>query len=679
MTDLLDRLLRPNRVALVGVSRNPEHLTARPARYLAQWAPDLDVVIVHPTAVGTLHGHPVVDRIAAAGDVDAALLLVPVDAVVAAVEECAQAGVRAAVSVASGFVGGEGAERRRRLRDIIDGCEMRLLGPNCVGLVSPATGTILSFSSVLLQEDPVVGHVGLVTQSGAIGNAVMLALARRAVGLAHWLSTGDELDVGAIELAAGLARDPSCRAVGLFLEGITDPEHLADLGAAIASTGTPVVALRSAASAAGRRAAFGHTGRVVGNDEIARSALRDVGVELVESLQELTDVLTVLSALPPCTHGDEPLRVGVVTVSGGTGVMAADAVARSSALVMADLAGDADRIDVALGGSVTVDNPLDVAVLGQPEVFPRAIAAVARLDTVDAVVAVVSSLAHDYDMLADTGYDPNTPIVIAHLSPEERFTPAQAAKLAAQRIASVPSAPAAVQGLSVWASGRTSAVAQTAPAPPGDIPAMPLSQAVAACGLTDVAPPMQVVTGIADVLAFVAAHGAVVLKADGVTIAHRADVGAVAVGLREEPEIRVAWDRVAAVCSLHGDRVIAQAMAAPGVEVMVTAMYDAEAGPALVLRPGGSFTELMAGSVVLTGAPESWSTKQLGRGPLGRLLAGWRGNAPGDVGALLDLARRLKDLVAAGGTIECNPVIVHAHDQGVSVIDVLVSPGIQSR
>src|SRR5690606_7778132 len=244
--DTLALCVCPRHIALLGVSRDENSLTARPAMYAATFGSRPRVTVIKADAPAELHGSAVRPSLADLDDSpDVAMVMVPADAVIPTLEQCVDAGVKGAVVISSGFEDGDGAARRSALtRFLAAHPDFRLVGPNCVGVTSPAADCWLSFSSVLRRGRPLPGNVGLVTQSGAVGNGLFLALQQRGVGLAHWVSTGNELDLGALEAAADMLVRPECNAVGLFLEGITDHERRGDLAEAIAATGKPVVALR---------------------------------------------------------------------------------------------------------------------------------------------------------------------------------------------------------------------------------------------------------------------------------------------------------------------------------------------------------------------------------------------------------------------------------------------------
>lgn len=521
--------------------------------------------------------------------------LVTAEDLVPALRKCADAGVRHAVALAPA------PEQRPAIRQLLATVpDFRLVGPNCAGVISAATGTSLSTATPLLPE-LLPGGACLVTQSGGIGVSLLLALLDRGAGFAHFFSTGDELDLGAIRIATELLDEPECTVVGMFLEGLTDPQHLPHLRAAIERTGKPVVAVRCGTSVAGRAAAFGHTGRIVGDATIGRAVLEQAGVHVLDTLAELCDVLTVLSVLPRRTATGE-VRVGVVVGAGGAGVIAADEIAHGPSLRLAE-------------------PPQDVPSLGDPSVFPRAIHELKERS--DVVVAVATTLAHDYELLASADF---AGVVFAHVSPAESFTPAQSRRLAARGIPSVPSVQNACRALAIWAGPGEGVVDPTPYARRGLLHSGILGRWLA--------PTLATGSGDEAVAAASRLGGSVAVKAEGTGVEHRHEVGAVFTHLSTPDEITAAYDAVS-----QYDDVVVQAMAPRGVEFLVSVVRDPELGPVPVCRTGDGVMSVLSENV-----PP----------PLRDL-----------VDEMLEALRADDGLVG----IECNPVIVHRG--GVTVVDLV--------
>jgi acyl-CoA synthetase (NDP forming) len=681
---LLEPFVHPRGIALVGVSSDERSITVRPGNHLRSAGYPGEVFVVKPGSSGTLHGLPVASAIADVADrCDVAMIMVAADRVVGTIEECAAAGITRAVCITSGFDGETGRQRREQILTVLERYpEMRLIGPNSAGLISSAGPAVLSFSSVLLQEDLAPGRVSLVTQSGAMGNGLLLGLLRRGAGIANWVSTGDELSVGAIELCCAMLRDPATDAVGLFLEGIADAAFLPALARAIDEEGKPVIALRAGGAGAAKEAAHGHTGRVVGDDAIARAALEQAGVEMVETAEALLDSLSVLSVLPQARR-DGGARVGVITVSGGLGVVAADEIGRSPNLELADLPPAlAEEIATASPATSVVANPYDVATLGDPGVFLGALRALVAHGQCDVVLAIVSTLAHDYELYSREDFSDLPPLVFAHLSPEERFTPEQARRLAAGGVASVPSARSAIRAISLWAGLGAHPSAPASPVASAEQLGLIRSQEAIGDALASYAAPAVLVRTAAEAVDARHSFGSpVAVKAEGSVVAHRTELGAAAIDLDSDDAVRSAFAQVQTVCREHSEEVVVQQMARPGVELFVSAVRDPEVGAAVICRPGGLLVELAGNSLILTGPSDDWGAL-IAPTPVGRLLAGYRGAPAADQEALVALMEILAATIEADGDligIECNPVFVHplapAGDGGVTAVDILTTRG----
>ncbi len=626
--DLLDALFAPQRVAVAGPVKRDD---------LRRWGYAGELVAPDTPA-------------------DVALVTVVADEVVPQLQICARAGTMRAVVLAAGFEGAPGAARRSELTSFLaDHPGFRLVGPNCAGTLSAYSGATLATAAPLLGRPPRRGGAGLVFQSGGLGIGFARALTDRGAGFAHFASTGDELDVGALELAIAFLGTPECTAVALFLEGLTDSHFLPVLAEAIDQTGKPVLAVRCGTSGAGRAAAFGHTGRIVGDADIARAALRQAGVHVLGSVDELCDVTTVVSVLSPRKR--LPVRVGVVVGAGGAGVLAADEVARTAGVELADLD--------------PIGNPLDVPSLGDPAVFPDAIRTAGAHDGCDAVVAVTTTLAHDYEMVATSCDGVRRPLVFAHLAPGDSFTRAQGERLAEVGVPNVPSVVHAIRALGVWAGG---AAAKThSPSSTAERLGLILSADRLGPRARRWLAPAGVAASVEEAVAL--AHrfgGAVAVKAEGTHVEHRTEVGAVQVGLRTEAEITAAYAAVAGACE---DQVVVQQTAPAGIELLVSVIRDPELGPVALCGLGGVLVEL--GMATPLPGPPSARRAALLAAPVGRLLVGYRGAPAADVDGLLEL---IDDLLAAVhddnriATLECNPVIVHERGsrRAATIVDISI-------
>jgi acetate---CoA ligase (ADP-forming) len=348
-SDLVSLLVRARSVAIVGVDRSLEFLSRH------GYAGAVTVVGGQHDGDREIRHLPLVADIPR-GSVDVALVEVPPADTAPVLEELDRVGVRAAIVMSREL----GPNLRGRIAALCEARAMRIIGPNSSGLVSQRAGAYLTSYPVVGLRELRRGGIAVVSQSGGLGYSVVLSLIERGGGVACWISTGDELDVGTLELVSGLLRRDEVAGVGVFLEAIDDLAYLDAVHDAISSMRKPVYLVKAGRSDAGREAAIGHTGRLVGSADVSLAVLRETGIVVVPTIAELVDAalaLDLIGTLPG--H-----RVGIVTISGGAGVLAADAVRTSRRLELAELAAD-PVLRAEVGGRVThVSNPLDVAGSG---------------------------------------------------------------------------------------------------------------------------------------------------------------------------------------------------------------------------------------------------------------------------------------------------------------------------
>jgi acyl-CoA synthetase (NDP forming) len=684
-TALVSSLTEPASLVVVGASADPRKSSSRSLTYLRRYGYGGQVWVVNPRHE-TIAGYPCVATTGdiPAGPLDAAIVNLPAAAVTGALRELDQAGVRTAVVIGSGFEDPASPARRELLGFLAEPARaLRVIGPNCVGTMSVASGAHLNFSSVLLTTAPRAGGVALVTQSGATGNGILMSLLRRGAGLSHWFSTGDELDTGALELITGLLPRPEVTSIGLFLEGITDLDWLPRAAQAADRHGKRIFAVKIADSDLGQAAAGGHTGRVVGSSDISRAVLDEAGFTRLDTVAGLADCLVATEIIGPLPR---PAAVAGVSVSGASAVILADQVRAAGSLRMAALEPELTaRLTDRTGGRIPVGNPLDVPFLGETQTFADLVAMMSAQSGADVVLAVESSLAHDRDILTATlAARPAgaAPVLLTHLSEDDPIPAAQIEALAAARVAVVPTAERAAQAAAYLAagSGRMPDGPAAGPAPAAIPVAVPAGSARLA-GLDAIAAllppsfpwaPWVTVAGAAAAEAAAARFGLpVAIKAAGRSIAHRAELGAVEV-VTSPAQVAAAYARVAAVCRQHDDDVVVQRGVTGGQEVLLAALRDPEYGLAVVLRPGGVLAELLDEQVVLWhGWEPAARERTLARSRLGALLGGYRGQPAVSLSALHGLAELTLSGLAGRDLafVEFNPVVVLAGE--VCVLDAI--------
>ena len=669
-------------VAVVGASDRPGSLGRLPVEFLQRYGYAGRILPVRPDGapVAGLRSYSSLRECRQAhGPVDLAMVMVAAPRVLAAVQDCADAGVPVAVICTSGFAetGEEGAALQAEVVRAARAGGVRLLGPNCIGSVGVATGQVSSFSPLFSGERTQLlpGPVGFVSQSGALGYGAVSLAFERGLGLGWVVNTGNEADVSAVEVMGALTREPGCRGVLAYLETLGDIEGLR----AVAATGTPLAVLKAGRSDAGARAAASHTGALAAGDRVVDAALRQLGVVRVDDVDELLDVGQVM-AVPHRPHGP---RVAVVTTSGGSGILAADAV-EARGLEMATLAPETLRVlDEIVPAFGSTANPVDVtaSVMSNASLFDRTLDVIADDPGVDLIVAcfcvltgkdvddVVASLARVAErsgipvIAVRTGADHLAPVAGARMREAGipcYLTPARAVRAAAALVQFSAERPP------LAAPSRPPAATAVLAVPCAGASEQEMKQLLAAAGIP--VPGGRVTTSAEDALDVVArVGGRAVFKAVVPGLLHKSDAGGVIVGVTAE-DAAATWEKVS---SLGGD-VLVEELVPGGIEALV-GVTPSPLGPVLAVGVGGVLTEVLH-DVALRVLPVRREDVEamVDETRLGVLLAGVRGAAPADRTALVDAVMQVCDLAAQwpqGFELDLNPVAVLAAGSGVRVLD----------
>jgi acetate---CoA ligase (ADP-forming) len=385
----LDDLVRARSVAVVGASQDPTRIGGRPIAFLQQagFTGPIYPVNAKYAEVQGLRAYP--DLEAIPGPVEVAIVSVPARDVPGVIEACAKKGVRAAVVFSSGFgeVGEEGRAQQAALERLARVTGVRIVGPNCQGVVALHHRLNLSFSSAFLDwGEP--GHVGLAVQSGAVGGMMAALLRERRVGFSHWVSAGNEADVDVAECIDFFARDPATRVIGAYVESIRDGRRLLDAVVAARAAGKPVVILRTGRSAQSRRAAASHTGALASDDAVATALLAQAGATDVRDVTELLDALATFARVAP----PRGRRLGILSNSGGLGVIMADTAARLGLELPAFSTALQQELAAILPAFGATGNPVDVTaqLLADATLLPRSLRAMLGSSEVDLLIVALA-------------------------------------------------------------------------------------------------------------------------------------------------------------------------------------------------------------------------------------------------------------------------------------------------
>jgi acetate---CoA ligase (ADP-forming) len=676
----LAALFAPSGVAVLGVSRNPAKLGHRLLQNVKESGYAGPIHPVNPSGEPIL-GCPTVPSVEALpAGVDLALVSLPAPAVPGAIAALAARGVRAAVILSSGFgeVDGDGRATQAGMLATARAAGLRLVGPNCMGVYSAPVSLNATYFWDLPRAD---GGISIVSQSGAYGGLIFRHLGGRGLGVARFVSIGNQVDVEIAEVLDWLVDDPATTLIACFVEALRDgPRFLA--AARRAAGRKPIVMLKGGRSEAGRRAAGSHTGSLAGSWEVYRAACASARVVLAAETEEFFDAIETLVAIPttrPAARG-----VAVVTVSGGPSVIAADTLEREGLEVPALSKATRAALREMLPPFAAVGNPVDLT----PQVEPARIApAVRRVFDESSVAGVVAvNVGLDFPEFADG-------IVAAARAtgkPTVAFT-ADAPDITARfRAGGVPVVPSPERAVRAWR-----ALWQARP-PAGRVarPAPSLSPELrAALGTTPGAMPYALARRlleawgvrfcreaiVASAEAAVEAAGRigypVVVKADAAGLTHKTEAGGVVLDVPDATGVRVAWAALRA--RTGAARVVVQERVGPGVELLLGARRDEVFGPVVVVGAGGVLTEVLRDvSVRLAPLDDGEAEAMLSEGARPRLLAGPRGLPPVAPGVLVGVIHAVGGLIAAEPRIveiDVNPLIAAGDD--VVAVDALVIVG----
>ncbi len=701
-------MLEPRAVAIVGASRDPASLGRRILDALVAAGFSGPVYPVNAAAgeVAGLRAYRSVRDVPAG--VDLAVVSVPRDRVLAAVDDCAAAGVKSLVVITAGFAeaGDEGRALQQELVERVRAYGMRMVGPNCMGLLN-TNGAIrlnASFSPIV----PPPGHVGLSSQSGALGLAILALASHRGVGISTFVSVGNKADVSSNDLLEYWEEDAATRVILLYLESFGNPRRFARLARRIGRT-KPIVAVKSGRTRGGSRAAGSHTAALAANDVAVDALFHQSGVIRADTIDEMFDIAACLDAQPlPAGR-----RVAIVTNAGGPGILAVDAC-ESSGLTVAPFSADTRaRLGAFLPQAASIGNPVDMIASAGPDEYRQAVEVALAATNTDALIvifmpvdethaAATVAAIRDGIINARRGGATQKPILACVMADPGRPQPLDAAGERIPTYTFPENAARALAKIATYAEWRTQplgllwgfddihvdearAICRGAVEARGEdwLTDEEMRRVLNAFGLPSVA------SAVAHTADDAAALGAVlgfpvVAKVLSHRVQHKTEIGGVRLNLQNESAVRLAFNDILARAKTAGvldsvEGVTIQPMLAGGVETLIGVTADRLFGPLIGFGLGGIFVELL-GDVRFRIAPlTDRDADELMREIRGfRLLQGYRGQPAADLEALRDVllrVSRLADEVPEIVELDLNPVIALPDGHGCRIVDARIRVG----
>lgn len=690
----LDPFFRPSSVAVIGASRDPEKLGYAVLANLKNGGFPGALYPVNPQAeeILGLRAYPTILDIP--GPVELAVIVIPYPLVPAALQQCGEKGVPAAVVISAGFreAGREGLERELELIQIARRYHIRLIGPNCLGVIDTHTPLNATFAAGM----PPGGPIAFMSQSGALGTAVLdMAMAGR-IGFSRFVSLGNKADVNEVDLLEAWEDDPDSRVILAYIEGLPDGQRFMQVARRVTRK-KPVVAIKSGVTRSGARAVSSHTGSLAGSEAAYHAAFRQAGVIRSESMEHLFD-LALAFAYQPLPQGD---RIAIVTNAGGPGILATDALEHAGLQLARFRPETIAALMADLPGAASAANPVDVLGDALADRYEHALRLVLADPGVDGVLVIVTpqamtqieKTAHVVGRVARQMEKPvlgcfmgesriaaGITILQHYGIPNYPFPERAAAALAAmvryRQERERPSYPpahfkvdtAAVRKVldETRAQGRVSI---------GDAEARAILQAY-----NFPIPPSRLAATPDEAIAAAEEMGyPVVLKIASPDILHKTDVGGVRLNLRSPGDVRDAFDLIVYRASRYvpGARIwgcLVQKMVPPGREVLIGISRDPQFGPLVAFGLGGIYVEALKDVVfrVAPFGPEEAAEmiREIRSYPL---LEGVRGEPPADHTALVDALCRVSQLVTDFPEIaelDINPLIVYEEGRGAIALDM---------
>ena len=697
----LRAFFQPRAVAVVGASRSRGTVGGELFHNLLEYQFAGPVYPVNPTApvVQCVPAYPTVEAIP--GPVDLAVIAVPAPHVSSVAEQCGRKGVHALVVISAGFAetGEPGRQRQRELLEVCRRYGMRVVGPNCIGIVNADPNVRLNamFGPLL----PESGGIAFSSQSGALGLAAMEYAAQLGLGISSFVSTGNKADVSGNDLLNYWETDPRTKVILLYLESFGNPRKFSRIARRVGRQ-KPVVVVKSGRSAAGARATSSHTGALLAASDVTVDALfRQAGVIRTDTLRQFFDVASLLASQPlPAGR-----RVGIITNGGGPGILCADACEGQGLAVPALSDETQAALRAFLPREAGTSNPVDMIATATAEQYARTVRTLAADPSVDSLVVIflrplvtraedvaraVLEVARDGAAL---GGKPLLAVFMAEPAVRRQLATADVTVPAYDFPESAAIALAHATRYAEWRAQPVQPAYEPAEARRDEAAAL-ISAALGrhaedggwltpeeiaalfSCYRVPLAEQRLADTPEQAGEHAAALGGPVALKAVAPGLVHKTDVGGVRLGLRGAGEVAAAAREMRAALAERSVRArfLVQPMVAPGVDMIVGIVQDPQFGPVVACGAGGTLVEVLRDVSVrlapLTRADSTAMVRELRSYPL---LTGHRGAVPADVPSLEEILLRIGALaedLPQIAELDCNPVAVHA--QGAVVVDARV-------
>jgi acetyl coenzyme A synthetase (ADP forming)-like protein len=693
----LEPLLAPRTIAVIGASRRTDTIGHQLTRNLAAHGFTGAVFPVNPgaDAVCSIKAYSTIADVPER--VDMAMIVVPRQHVVSVAEQCGTAGVRSLVVISAGFreIGAEGAVREQELLDVVRRHGMRMIGPNCMGVIN--THPDVRMNATFAPAMPPFGHAAFVSQSGALGVSVLDYAREYGIGISQFVSVGNKADVSGNDLLLQWERDADVRVILMYVENFGNPLRFLEIARRITRT-KPIIVVKSGRSSAGARAASSHTGALAASDVAVDTLLAQAGVLRATSIEELFDMAMAFGV----RQAPASRRTAVLTNAGGPGILAADALETCGLDVVELAPTTVDALRPLFPSEASIRNPLDMIASATPAGYRAALTTILADPTVDAVVPIfvppfgIRQEEVAEAIVAASATRPEKPVLAVLMGRDG--LPQGRAELHAAGIPayifpeSAARALAALNRQREWAErppssdaplavDRDAAAAILARARREGRERLDELESLQLLGAYGVPVPSAYLARTAES----AAAGAtalgfpVALKVVSPDVVHKSDAGGVQLGIATAGDAVAAYRAILAsvtqrVPGARIDGVLVQRMAPRGRELIAGVARDRDFGALVMFGLGGIFVEALRDVVFRVAPVETREAGEMLDGIRGaRVLAGMRGEPAIDRHAVIDVLRRIGQLAVDFPEIvelDVNPLM--GYERGVMAADARV-------
>jgi acetyltransferase len=694
----LDAIFKPKSVAVVGATSRKGSIGHELIKSIIQYEYNGKLFPVNPKYefIHSIKAYPTVGSIP--DPVDLAIIIVPKEHVLAVAEDCGKKGVKGLVVISAGFkeIGGEGEKREEALIKLQQKYGYRIVGPNCMGVINanPDVQMNATFAPITLES----GKLAFLSQSGALGVAILQAVYKLNIGLSHFVSVGNKADVSGNDLVEYWAEDDQVQVIAMYLESFGAPGRFAQIAKSLTKK-KPIIVVKSGTTASGAKAASSHTGALVGLEIAVDALLHQCGVIRVPTIDEMMDLIFALTR-SPLPKGD---RIGILTNAGGPAIMATDTV-EDLGLQMAQLSTKTmGKLKKLLPSEASVHNPVDMIAGAGTEEFGKALDMVLSDDDVDLVITIFVPplMIEPMDVvrrITDVTKKHDKPVLLVLMAEEQYYDRIPREIPDAPPIYIFPESPVRVAAeLCRYSHWRSK--------PKGESTKFKVKKKVA---LDIIKKKLEKGSGYldpTDVYAVLDAYGfpvckhavvpkrgdiieaaervgyPLVLKAHGEDIIHKSDIGGVVIGIENAEELRIARRVMEDKCEAAGvlERVtgfFVQEMVPSGREVILGMSIAEKFGPLVMFGMGGKYVEILKDITFrvmpVTDVDAADMVKEIKSYPL---LEGVRGEKRVDIEFLVESIQRLAQLVddlRYVQELDINPFILAADRKNCKVVDARI-------